>query len=672
MARSLASWTRPVSVLLGAAIVAPLLARSSPGQVISSIQGTPPPVVAPGQQTATDKPEPPGNGAISGTVFDGVTGEPVVNVLVTLQPGKLSKPLVNVITRQVTDERGRFAFPNLSGEGDFTLLVSKYGYLGGGYGRDHAPTDPLRSVLMHQDEWVSGLRVNIWKPAAISGTVRDESGEPVVGIYVRALLRLRVMGRDDVAAGPLVLTDDRGAYRLSGLGPGRYYVQVPSVQAAVPAATSLVANGNTLADAIDIDDSHRLVIGKYPLPPPPVAGRPMSYPLIFHPSTSVLAQASAIELGFGDEKTNIDLTLTPVPSVRVSGIVEGPPEALQSLTLRLLPAGLENLGLGAEAATALVAADGRFTFMNVPAGSYTLDAPVSVSELSLQDGSTMFRRGFPPPPPAQGWGMNSDTIDLVPGLNFVNTTYRGGGTNGGPYSGRMPLVVGGTDVNNVVIHLHPHATMSGRVVIDADPAQPDVKPPTRFPIYLDSDKADTHLGRPQSSFQGLPDEFTISGIVPGQYFLRVLGYSNWLVKSVVWKGHDYTNAPFDAAETPNFTDVVLTVTNRVAQLSGSVHGTEELKPENAMVVVFPSDTSLLRNVGFWPARMKSATVGTTGTYQFPNLAAGDYLVAAIDRAHLSDWRDPVFLERLSRYATRVTLAWGVKSTQDLATTTAVR
>ena len=669
MARGLdASWTRAGLVLLGLAVAVPLVAGPSAIQVIGSVQGTPPPVPHATQQNPADKPEPPGNGAISGTVFDGASGEPVMNVLVTLVPGKISKPLVNVITRQVTDERGRFAFPNLSGEGEFTIQVSKYGYLGGGFGRDHAPTDPLRSVAMHQDEWVSGLHVNIWKPASIAGFVRDESGEPVVGIYVRALMRFRIMGREDVAAGPMVLTDDRGAYRLSGLGPGRYYVQVPSVQAAVPADTSLVANGTTLADAIDLDATQRLVIGKYPLPPPPIAGRQMAYPLVFHPSTSVLSQATPIEVGFGDEKTHVDLTLTPVPSVRVSGIVEGPPEALQSLTLRLLPAGLENLGLGAEAATALVAADGRFTFMNVPAGSYTLDAPVSVSELSL-DGAGAFRRTFPPPPPARGWGMNSDTIDSAPGLNLVNTTYRSGGTNGGPYSGRMPLVVGNGNVNGVVLRLRPHATMSGRIIVEADPTHPDVKPPARFPISLDSAKAETYLGRPQSAFQGVPPgEFSISGIVPGQYFLRVTGYPAWLVKSIVWKGHDYTSQPFDAAETADFSDVVLTVTNAAAQLSGSVRGAEELKADQTMVVVFPPDPNMLRNVGYWPTRMKAVTVGTSGFYQFPYLPAGDYLVAAIDRSHLTDWRDAAFLERLSRYATRVTLSWGTKSAQDLTAT----
>jgi hypothetical protein len=669
MARGLgASWTRIALVLLGAGpLVAPLLlAHSSSIQVIGSVQGTPPPVVRPGQQTAPDKAEPPGNGAISGTVFDGASREPVVNVLVTLQPGKISKPLVSVITRQVTDERGRFAFPNLPGEGEFTILVSKYGYLGGGYGRDQSPTDPLRSVAMHQDEWVSGLHVNIWKPGSISGTVRDEAGEPVVGVFVRALMRLRIMGREDLAAGPMVLTDDRGAYRLSGLGPGRYYVQVPSVQAAVPAETNLSSNGVNMADAIDLDDTQRLVIGKYPLPPPPVAGRQMAYPLVFHPSTSVLSQATPIEVGYGDERSNIDLTLTPAPSVRVSGVVDGPPEALQSLTLRLLPAGLENLGLGSEAATALVEADGHFTFMNVPAGSYTLDAPVSVSELSLLDGSGMFRRTFPPPPPVRGWGMNSDTIESLPGLSLVNTTYRGGGTNGGPYSGRMPLVVGGSDVNNVVLRLRPHATMSGRLIVEVDPAQPDVKPPARFPLSLDPAKAETFLGRPQSSFQSPPGEFSITGIIPGQYFLRLLGYPNWLIKSIVWKGHDYTTLPFDAAETADFSDVVVTVTDAASQLSGTVRSTDDMKIDNAMVVIFPSDASLLRNVGFWPARMKSATIGTAGTYLFPYLPAGDYRVAAIDRARLADWRDPAFLERVARIATHVTLTWGAKSTQDLS------
>ena len=117
----------------------------------------------------------------------------------------------------------------------FLVATAKFGFLDGGYGRDSGPTDQLRPIVIRDGGIAGNLRVPVWRPAVISCTVRDESGEPVVGVFVRALVRIRIAGRDDLASGPVTVTDDRGQYRLPGLIPGRYLIQVPSVQAAVPA-----------------------------------------------------------------------------------------------------------------------------------------------------------------------------------------------------------------------------------------------------------------------------------------------------------------------------------------------------------------------------------------------------------------------------------------------------
>src|SRR5204862_3823527 len=61
-----------------------------------------------------------------------------------------------------------------------------------------------------------------------------------------------------------------------------------------------------------------------------------------------------------------DFALAPVPTVRVSGLVQGPPDGYAGLTLRLMSPGSEELGAGAETATSLVGPSGTFTFLNVP------------------------------------------------------------------------------------------------------------------------------------------------------------------------------------------------------------------------------------------------------------------------------------------------------------------
>jgi hypothetical protein len=72
-------------------------------------------------------------------------------------------------------------------------------------------------------------------------------------------------------------------------------------------------------DLLDVDQAQRLAIGRYAVPPPPANGEHWSYPVIFHPRRRASAEATTIELKFGDDRQNVDLTLTPVQSVRVSG-----------------------------------------------------------------------------------------------------------------------------------------------------------------------------------------------------------------------------------------------------------------------------------------------------------------------------------------------------------------
>ena len=461
------------------------------------------------------------------------------------------------------------------------------------------------------------------------------------------------------------MTDDRGQYRLAGLPAGQYLIEVPSVQASMPAKTAYTAGTTNAPDGgVEFDDATRLVIGRYPLPPPPINGRRLAYPIAFHPSTSSVSEATVIDLKYGDDRTNTDITIAPVPSVRVSGIVEGPPDAMNLLTLRLLPAGMENLGHGSEVATALVDASGQFTFLNVPAGTYAIDAPTKIYEFSLATPGSSRPGSFPSPPGISGWGRSTDAAENVPGMQFGTTQFRG---NGVTYSGRGSVTVGGSDLNGVVVRLRPQLTLSGRVVIEADPAQPAPPPTLQFQMMLDPAGGETYLGMPRSAYapDAPPLDFRIPGVLPGLYWLRPLGNSAWIPKSIVWKGRDYLNAPFDTSAADDLSGVVVTMTNSKPTLSGGVHGTSTIKPEDCMVIVFPADRTLWRNSGFSPFRVKNTSVSSNGTYQFTSLPAGDYLVAAITRDHRTTWNDPATLAQLETGASRVTLTWGGKISQDV-------
>ena len=106
---------------------------------------------------------------ISGIVVDSTTGEALPDAIVFLE----STPARPIATqpRQLTDEKGRFAFVNLPGDVTFTISATRFGYLEGGYGRETMPTDPLRGIAVKTGEWISNIKVSIAKPGAISGVV---------------------------------------------------------------------------------------------------------------------------------------------------------------------------------------------------------------------------------------------------------------------------------------------------------------------------------------------------------------------------------------------------------------------------------------------------------------------------------------------------------------------
>jgi hypothetical protein len=624
--------------------------------------------------TTTAAAPPRGHGAISGVVIAGVGGTPIADAVVSLVALSGFQLPAEYQPRQMTDARGRFAFLNLPDNGQFQITAAKFGFLDGGYGRDSGPTDALRPIAIANGSWAGNLRVSLWAPGAISGSVRDERGEPVVGVIVRSLARVRVAGRDELAAGPLALTDDRGQYRISGLFAGRYLIQVPSVQMAVPAATRVAgASGSVPEGAIDVDDTARLVIGRYPLPPPSSSGRTMSYAIAFHPTGSSPAEAGTVEVRFGEDRPGVDVTLTPVPAVRVSGIVEAPPEALTGLTLRLLPSGLENAGLGGEVATALVGAGGAFTFLNVPTGTYVLDAPLTFNQFSMASGPTsgggMVSMGggvsLPTPPPRSGWSSSGFQFEGAPGVSMSVMDFRGAsGTNVPKYSGRTSLAVGTSDLTGVVVRLRPNAVLRGRITMDMDPARAGEKPP-RLSIFMDAANGQPGLGRPSTSVSANPADFELVGIQPAEYFLRIQGSTSWVAKSINWRGRDYTNTPFDATATDDFSGVQVVVTNMVPTLTGTVRLPDGALAGSNVVVIFPVQSALRTNTGLWPPRLTSAALRSDGTYRFPTLPAGDYFVAAIERSRLGTWRDPESLAALERQASRVTLTWGQAVTQDL-------
>jgi hypothetical protein len=155
------------------------------------------------------KPEPI-TGSISGRVSN-ESGQGIPNVMVYARP---SVTFAQRIT--ATDSEGNFKFDGL----DSALYL--FGTSAPGYVMP--ATDPeAEPVYYRLNESVS---LNLIKGGVITGTVLSSAGEPVVQAQVRAVLIRDANGKAPKSMGFQVTrtTDDRGVYRLYGLGPGTYLV----------------------------------------------------------------------------------------------------------------------------------------------------------------------------------------------------------------------------------------------------------------------------------------------------------------------------------------------------------------------------------------------------------------------------------------------------------------
>jgi len=124
-----------------------------------------------------------------------------------------------------TDASGRFIVDGLPA-GRYTIAVRKPGYVTTTYG-SRRPFEP--SVAVALDGGASeDVVVRMPRAAAIAGRITDQFGEPIEGMLVTVEQLVRSEGFVTArSVGTMTsLTDDLGEYRVGGLAPGRYVVNV--------------------------------------------------------------------------------------------------------------------------------------------------------------------------------------------------------------------------------------------------------------------------------------------------------------------------------------------------------------------------------------------------------------------------------------------------------------
>jgi len=621
--------------------------------------------------------EPPAPAIVAGRVVDAASGRPIAGAIVTPAgsavgaTGSAGGPI-----RVLTNATGHFVLRGLV-KGSLVLIATKGGYVNANYGQ-RRPGGMSQLIPVAAGQRLNDVELRMWKFAAISGAIADEAGDPVVGTRVQALQKTFVAGRRRFTPGPVAVTDDRGAYRIAGLTPGEYLVAVPSTQTSVPtdvmesfftgtpigeaARIDLAREMNTIGSAIAPAGSafamkaggQTFSLQPGTLTPNVSATGILVYPTAYYPAAAAPGQASTISVGSGDERSGIDLQISPVRGVRVSGVLVGPDGPSPTTGLLLGQAGADDATSPIEVATTMTDANGTFTFPAVPAGQYVLRVvrvprpPVNVDDLarvSVVRSGTMTISSTPVVPPAGPPPIPADATLVA----------------------RVALGVGDHDIDDLIVTLSPGPRVSGRLEFEGSLDRPAAASLTGMRITLEPSDGSTSPDATLATQTGHPDEdgqFKTYGVPPGSYVLRVNPVpAGWFLKSALYQSRDIADLPLEL-ESKDVNGVVLTFTDAPARLSGTVRGANGPDP-TAVVLVYPVDSDAWVSSGARARRMRAARAARDGSYSILALPGGEYFVVAVQEDTLGEWQDPARLRSLSRVAQTVRVLDGEQKAQNL-------
>ena len=106
---------------------------------------------------------------------------------------------------------------------------------------------------------------------------------------------------------------------------------------------------------------------------------------------------------------------------------------------------------------------------------------------------------------------------------------------------------------------------------------------------------------------------------------------------------DVMDTGFEVRPGEDVNGLTLTYTDRPAELSGVLTDAAARPASDYFIILFAADPQLWR-VG--ARRIQYVRPGTDGRFQFSNLPAGKYLLAALTDVAPGEWLDPAFLKPL--------------------------
>ncbi|MDQ1470578.1 MAG: hypothetical protein QOJ99_2058 [Bryobacterales bacterium] len=296
-----------------------------------------------------------------------------------------------------------------------------------------------------------------------------------------------------------------------------------------------------------------------------------------YPGPVEAGAASAMEIA--GNTARVDFTLARVPAVKIRGTLSGSSGHGVAVSLyKRLPNMAGRIGM-----PATMAADGRFEIRGVTPGQYVLSADY--------------------------WDSGKRLV------------------------ARVPVEVGGADLDGVNVSLEPGFSLTGTVRIESKKAT--AADPRQINLILKS--SDQMAGGGQMTWGKGRDSFTINELTPGNYRLECLPNGPFYLKSATLGGRDISKEEIPITQAAGSVEVVLS--DETGALEGQVEDSEG-KPIASWVMVLPASDQAVR-------QPRNIISGADGHFTVPNLAPGKYQVFAWDDPQQVEYANSDWMQRNS-------------------------
>jgi hypothetical protein len=474
--------------------------------------------------------------------------------------------------------------------------------------------------------------------------VSDDGGEPAFGAEVQAYRFVWQQGERTLRIAGADTADDRGSFRVGALPPGEYLV------VATPAGKAGVFDD--LGILPKLGSARAMSFDRMTAAPGPTNAIASDYARVFYPGTTSSASAMHITIGVSEERSGLDVRLSLVPMSRVEGLVMSATGPTPGTEVRLVDSELPIQGLGLK--TTITGPDGRFSFDNVAPGRYLVQARTGPVTKMIVDDSGGDQRVMVQFQAARvagpGPGPVSGTMTFTPAAPPATETRWA----------EAEIAVAGAQPHPITLVLQPGINVSGRIIFDGSD-----QPPTDlsfFRVVLNNARP-TEEGMSSSLAQvGTDGRFTIEDVTPGTYRVSVLSPSNWRAKSYHVGGRDALDFLLTITAGQEIGATELTLTTRLATLSGTLSDGTGRPATAHTIVVFPDDPA------FWvpsARRIRATRPSTDGRFSVAGLPAGGYRLVAVDDLEDGQWTDPNVLKQLTGAALPISIGEGENKVQDL-------